>query len=222
MKNFSATLSPEVNAWIEKTFHPEDPILAEIRTRSVERGLPQIHVGPMDGLHLEVLTRVSGAKKAVEIGTLAGYSGVCIARGLGQGGTLFTFDADRKHMEVAQETFQKAGVADRVRGFVGPAIQNLAKITPEGPFDLVFIDADKANYPAYLEWAAENLRIGGIVLGDNTLAWGMLADEKFSDAEDEEAVLALRKFNQSIAGSGRFRATMLPTGEGLTAGVKVK
>lgn len=222
MKKFSAEVGSEVIGFVEKTFHPEDPVLTEIIARSAERGLPQIHVSPMDGLHLEVLARASGARKIVEIGTLAGYSGVCLARALPENGLLYTFDADRKHMDVANESFEKAGVLEKVKTFIGPAIQNLPKINADGPFDLVFVDADKASYPAYLAWAAENLRVGGLLIADNTLAWGMLADEKFENTEDEETVRALQRFNREISQNGRFRATLLPTGEGLTLGVKIR
>jgi caffeoyl-CoA O-methyltransferase len=222
MKNFSAEISSEVGQWLEKTFAPQDPVLSEIRERSKASGLPQIHVGPMDGLHLEVLTRISGAKKAVEIGTLAGYSGVCICRGMGPSGLLYTFDADRKHMDVAQESFRRAGVGSQVKGFIGPAIKNLPQIVSEGPFDLIFIDADKVGYPDYLHWAGENLRIGGLLIGDNTLAFGMLADEKFDHSDDEQTARALQRFNREAAQGGRFKATMIPTGEGLTVAVKIK
>ena len=136
MKNFSAEITPAVGNFIDRTFLPEDPVLHEIRERAEKRGLPPIHVGAMDGLHLEILTRIANAKKAVEIGTLAGYSGICICRGMGPRGILYTFDADRKHIEVATESFQKAQVSSQVRTFVGPANQNLPKIVSEGPFDL--------------------------------------------------------------------------------------
>lgn len=222
MKKFSAELEPKITEFIEKTFSPEDPALSEIRERSIAAGLPQIHVGPMDGLHLEVLARAMGARKVVEIGTLAGYSGVCLLRGMPKDGLLYTFDADRKHMDVATETFQKAGASERVKAFVGPALKNLSKIESKGPFDLVFVDADKAGYPDYLHWAADHLRVGGVLIGDNTLGWGMIADEKFEDPEDELAIRGLQKFNREAAQGGRFRATMMPTGEGLTVAVKIR
>jgi caffeoyl-CoA O-methyltransferase len=222
VKNWSAHITPEISDYLEKTFRPEDPVLAEIRNRSTNRGLPQIQVGPMDGLHLEVLTRASGAKKAVEIGTLGGYSGVCILRGLDPKGTLYTFDADRKHIDVATESFNKAGFSGRFRTFIGPAVDHLPEIVSEGPFDLVFVDADKASYPSYFHWASENLRVGGLLIGDNTLAFGMIAEHRFSDLEDEQTVRSLQKFNQDAAQSGRFRATLLPTGEGMTVAVKIR
>jgi caffeoyl-CoA O-methyltransferase len=222
MKSFSAESTEELSRYLEKTFRPQDEIQKEIRLRSSKRELPNIHVAEMDGLHLEILTRASAAKKAVEIGTLGGYSGVCIARGLAPQGTLYTFEFEPKHAEVARESFVKAGLIDRVKIHVGPATENLPKIESEGPFDLVFIDADKVNYPAYLQWATKNLRIGGLLIGDNTLAWGQITDEKFDDPENEASVRALQQFNQQIAQNGHFRATLFPTGEGLTVAVKVK
>src|SRR5205814_8842463 len=152
------TADPELSRWAEKTFAPEDPVLAEIRERSVAAGLPAIAVGKMDGLHLEVLARLSRARKAVEIGTLGGYSGVCILRGMDEG-VLHTFELSEKHAEVARESFRKAGVAARVH--VGPALRLLPQIEGDGPIDLCFIDADNTGYPAYLAWAAKHLRIGG-------------------------------------------------------------
>ena len=176
----------------------------------------------MDGLHLEILTRASGAKKAVEIGTLGGYSGVCIARAMGPGGMLYTFEADKNHAAVAQESFARAGLKENTEIFIGPAIKNLNLIEKYGPFYLVFIDAYKENYPNYLKWAADHLKLGGLLLGDNTFAFGMLADETFENSEDATTVRSIRLFNEAAARSGRFRATLLPTGEGLTLAVKIK
>ncbi|MGZ3687319.1 MAG: O-methyltransferase [Bdellovibrionota bacterium] len=222
-KTFSAEISGKISKYVFETFHPEDAVLAEIRERSTSRGLPEIQVGTMDALHLEVLTRLAGARKVVEIGTLGGYSGVAILRGMGPQGKLWTFEYEPKHAEVARETFAKAGFSGQVELHVGAASENLSKIEKDGPFDLVFVDADKVSYPAYLEWAAQNLRVGGAVLGDNTFAWGMIADERFETSEDEAAVRALRKFNEQAASvRGRFRTTILPTGEGLTVAVKTR
>lgn len=207
--------------YLDQTFHPEDSILKAVRERAEQNGLPPIQVGKMDGLHLEVLTRALHAQKAVEIGTLGGYSGICIARGMGRSGKLYTFELEEKHAAVARESFQKAGVLDQVQIFVGPALNNLNQISKQGPFDLVFIDADKSNYPQYLNWAYEHLRVGGAILADNTFAWGMIADDCFDNQEDEIAVKALQQFNETVAKGGKFRSTLLPTGEGLTFAVKI-
>jgi caffeoyl-CoA O-methyltransferase len=207
--------SPELKTWAERVFHPEDDVLREIRERSVAAGLPAIAVGRMDGLHLEVLARAAGARRAVEIGTLGGYSGVCLLRGMPDG-RLDTFELEAKNAAVAKESFTKAGVADRVRIHVGRAVDTLREIEADGPFDLVFIDADKTGYPAYLSWAEEHLRVGGIVLLDNAFGWGGVAHP------DSDATRALAECAERLGAGGRWRATMLPTEEGLAFAVKVR
>jgi caffeoyl-CoA O-methyltransferase len=212
---------PALGRWAEETFAPEDAVLRDIRERSAREGLPAIAVGPMDGLHLEVLARAAGVRRAVEIGTLGGYSGVCLLRGMGPEGVLHTLELDPRHAEVARESFRRAGVADRARVHVGRALDGLRSLEGEGPFDLVFVDADKGGYPGYLEWAEEHLRVGGLLLADNAFAFGHVHDPGYAGA-DAGAVAPLRRFAARLAGGGRFRATMLPTEEGLALGVKVR
>lgn len=213
--------SSDLAEYVESTFKPEDEILLEIRSRAEREGLPPIHVGPMDGRHLEVLARLSGAKKAVEIGTLAGYSGVCLLRGMSKEAKLWTIDADSKHTRVAQESFKRSGFEAQVHALSGYASDRLPDVETNGPFDLVFIDADKAGYPHYLEWAQKNLRVGGVVIGDNTLGFGKIHLGEKAPAEYLESVLALRKFNSAVANGKGWRATLLPTAEGLTVAVKI-
>ncbi len=208
-------------AWAETVYRPEDDVLREIRERSVAAGLPPIQVGRFDGLHLEVLARAAGARLGVEIGTLGGYSGVCLLRGMGEEGFLHTFELERRHAEVARASFERAGVAARVRIHLGPAADKLREIEREGPFDLVFVDADKTGYPAYLAWAESHLKIGGILLADNTFGFGHVHEERPA-GESREAMAGLRAFSERLARGGRFRATMLPTAEGLSFGVKVR
>src|SRR5213075_1186406 len=117
--------------WAEDVFRPEDDVLREIRERGLREGLPAIAVGKFDGLHLEVLARAAGASKAVEIGTLGGYSGVCLLRGMGPHGVLHTFEYSEKHARVANESFHKAGVAGRAHIHVGAAIEKLPEIEAE-------------------------------------------------------------------------------------------
>lgn len=203
--------------YCEGIYHPEDAVLREIRERSIREGLPAIAVGRFDGLHLEVIARAAGALKAVEIGTLGGYSGVCLLRGMGPHGVLHTFEYSEKHARVASESFHKAGFGARAHIHVGPALEKLGEVEAEAPFDLVFIDADKVGYPAYLAWAADHLREGGVVLGDNAFAFGELHLPGGDEGRE-----ALRKFNRDLAQGGRFRATMIPTAEGLAMGVKIR
>ncbi len=214
--------SEELARWTERVFQPEDEVLREIRERTVAAGLRPIQVGPFDGLHLELLTRAAGARRAVEIGTLGGYSGVCLLRGMGASGFLHTFEREPAAAAVAAETFRRTGFASRVRIHVGDAREALAQVEPEGPFDLVFLDADKTGYPDYLAWAEEHLRVGGVLLADNAFGWGGVARERYQGRHSAEGVEALKRFNARLAGGGRFRATMLPTEEGLAFGVKVR
>jgi caffeoyl-CoA O-methyltransferase len=216
-KGFGAT-DPRIAPFVERLLEPEDAVLREIRERSAREGLPPIAVGPFDGRHLEVLARMAGARRIVEIGTLGGYSGTCLARALPPDGRLDTFEIDPRHARVALESFRKAGVADRVRVHVGPARERLRDVEPDGPFDLVFVDADKASYPDYLAWAGTHLRVGGAVVADNVFRRAAFPVE----GDDPRATAGIRAFDEAIARSGRFRATMLPLEDGFAVGVKLR
>jgi caffeoyl-CoA O-methyltransferase len=210
---------PKLEEYSTRVFAPEDAFLQDVRQRTAAAGLPDIQVAPLDGLHLEVLVRMCGARKAVEIGTLGGYSGTVILRGLGPDGVLHTFEIDPKHVDVARETFRRAGFASQAHIHVGPALERLPDITADGPFDVVFIDADKVSYADYTEWAAANLRVGGVVILDNAFLFGRIILPP--EGEQAAAIRSMRRAHEILARSGRFRATMLPTGEGLAVGVKV-
>jgi caffeoyl-CoA O-methyltransferase len=136
--------NPKIISYTENTFHPEDEILKEVRERSIKEGLPPIQLGKMDARHLEVLTRACAAKKAVEIGTLGGYSGIAILRGMEEGARLWTFELKSKNAQVARESFQKAGFKESSEVIEGRAIENLSSIESHGPFGFVFVDANKA------------------------------------------------------------------------------
>jgi caffeoyl-CoA O-methyltransferase len=211
---------PRIADYVEQVFEPEDEVLREIRARSHAAGLPDIQVGPMDGLLLEVLTRGVAARKVVEIGTLGGYSGVCLLRGMHADGVLHSFELEEHNAEVARKSFRKAGFAGRAHVHVGKAQERLADIEKDGPFDVVFIDADKESYPAYLDWAAKHLRVGGMVLGDNAYLFGELVEPP----KEGRAVpwKAMKEFHRKLASGEVFRSTIIPTGEGLAVGVRIR
>jgi caffeoyl-CoA O-methyltransferase len=140
---------------------------------------------------------------------------------MGEQGFLHTFELEPRHAEVARASFERAGVAARVRVHVGRAAERLREVEGDGPFDLVFVDADKIGYPAYLAWAEDHLRVGGVLLADNTFGFGHVHEERPA-GESAEAMAALRAFSERLARGGRFRATMLPTAEGLSFGVKLR
>jgi caffeoyl-CoA O-methyltransferase len=219
---------PRIAEYVRRAYLPEDEVLREIRERSAREGLPDIQVAPLDGRHLEVLTRAAGVRRAVEIGTLGGYSGVAILRGMSDDGTLDSVEINPHHAEVARETFRRNGLGERARVHVGSALDVLPGLAERGPFDLVFIDADKEAYPLYLAWAAQNLRRGGVLIGDNAFLFGQLPDDPDGSSagggdgmKQTAALEAMRSFHQSLAGSGLFRATVFPTGEGLAVGIRL-
>lgn len=206
--------------YIASVYQPEDEALREIRERSRRAGLPDIQVAALDARHLEVLARACRARRAVEIGTLGGYSGVSLLRGM-DAGELDTVESEPVHAEVARESFRRNGFAERVRIHVGTADQVLPGLRARGPFDLCFIDADKEGYPLYLAWAAENLREGGLVVLDNAFLFGNLAEPANPGGARDRATAAMQATHAALAQGGRFRATVLPTGEGLAVGVKL-
>jgi caffeoyl-CoA O-methyltransferase len=210
---------PALAAYVAHTYAPEDDILLEIRQRSTRAGLPDIQLAALDARHLEILVRACQARRAVEIGTLGGYSGVSILRGMDPRGTLDTVEIEPKHAKIARESFRKSGFAKRAHVHVGLATKILPRLASRGPFDFCFIDADKEGYPAYLEWAAINLRSGGLVVLDNAFLFGRLAKQPRGKFATE--IAAMQLVHHMLAHDERLRATVLPTGEGMAVGVRV-
>lgn len=198
-------------------FSAEDDRLKAIREGSIARGFPPIAITPMDGQVLAFLVTSANAKRAVEIGTLGGYSALWIARSLQHGGMLDCFEINVDHAQFALEHLTRAVPPITVAVHIGPALDHLKNVLT--PVDFVFIDADKENYPHYLEWAAKNLRSGGIVALDNAFAWGFL--DKPEQCPRAKEALAIRQAIDALATDKRFRASMIPTNEGLAVGVRV-
>ncbi|MDH3222635.1 MAG: O-methyltransferase, partial [Gemmatimonadota bacterium] len=156
-----------LQAYVEELFAQEDAVLRGIRSRSDEGGLPQIQVPPSTGRLLQVLVRLAGAGRVLEVGALGGYSAVWIARALSETGSLLTLEREPRHAAVTRETLRRAGLEERVEVREGEALELLAAL--KGPFDVVFLDADKEALSLYLEHAARLLKTGGLLLADNAL-----------------------------------------------------
>ena len=213
--------TPALLSFVSGLMAREDEALRRIREDTVKDGLPPISVGPDEGKLLDFLARSCGARKAVEIGTLAGYSGVWIARALPSDGVLHTFEYSPRHAEVARRNFERAGVASKVRVHVGEAAERLRDIEAEGPFDFVFIDADKVGYGKYARWAAANTRPGGIVAADNAYLFGKLHLDPKQAGDDAPGVPAMRECLQVLSDPELFSScSMIPTGEGLAVGLR--
>jgi caffeoyl-CoA O-methyltransferase len=200
------TLLKRIDDYIQNLFAPQDEALEAAVRESQRAELPEIHVSPNEGKLLQLLAETVGARRILEIGTLGGYSAINLARGMAEDGRLISLEIDEHHAEVARQNVERAGLAERVEIRVGDARELLAKIaeSDEGPFDLVFIDADKEGYPEYLEWALRLSRPGSLILGDNAV-W----DGRVLDPQDEWS-RAMRQFNQKLADDPRLSAIILP------------
>ncbi len=189
-----------------------DEALERAFTTPEREGMPQIMVGPAEGKLLGMLARLVSARRAVEVGTLVGYSTIHLARGLQPGGKLYTIENNPRHARAAEENLAAAGLSGVVEVKLGDAKQVLAGLEAEGPFDLVFIDADKGSYDHYGRWAAKNLRPGGLLLGDNAYYFRRLLEE------DNPEAAAMRRFHEDAAKI--FDTVCVPTPDGLLLGVK--
>jgi len=198
-----------VDEYVGDLLAPHDEALAAALAASEAAGLPSIQVSPPQGKLLGLLARSIGARAALEFGTLGGYSTIWLGRSLAEGGQLISLEADAAYAEVASANVERAGLADRVEIRVGPALEALPALGAEGagPFDLVFIDADKASTPEYFSWSLERTRPGGLIVADNVVRDGALVDE----ANREPAIAAQRTFHEMLAAEPRVEATTIQT-----------
>ena len=207
----------QIAHYIADLFAAQDAAVTRALTESPQRGLPPISIKPEEGRFLQLLTRACGAQKAVEIGTLGGYSGIWIARGLAPGGKLITLEKSPSHAAVARDHFEAAGLLNTVEIRVGDAHESLKRLAAEGPFDFVFIDAEKPGYPRYYEWAMANVRVGGLITAHNALRHGSVVEPNDHDPDTE----AIRAFNRRAAADPRGISTLYPGGDGTVVVVKI-
>jgi len=186
-----------------------DPALEATLQTSAAAGLPPIQVTPPQGKLLWLLARVSGARTILEIGTLGGYSAIWLGRALPADGRLTTLEADPQHAEIARANLARAGLAHMVDVRLGPALESLPQLAAEGrgPFDLIFIDADKPSNPEYLAWAIKLARHGSLIIADNVVRNGAVIDA----ASDDPSVQGIRRFNELLAAEPRLSATAIQT-----------
>jgi caffeoyl-CoA O-methyltransferase len=175
-------------------------------------GISLMQIAPEQGAFMTVLTRLIGARHAIEVGTFTGYSSLSIARGLPDDGTLLCCDVNEEWTAIARKYWERAGVDGKIDLRVAPALDTLRSLPAEERFDLAFIDADKENYPNYFEEILARLRPNGVILVDNTLWMGAVTDPKASD----EQTNAIRAFNDELAADDRVESTILTVGDGLT------
>ena len=187
----------EVDRYVADLFAPTDTALAAVERSIEEAGMPHISVSPTEGKLLHLLALLCNAGRILEIGTLAGYSTIWMARALPPGGRLITIEAKPAHAEVARNNLERAGLDDRVSVRVGRALDVLPELVAEGqgPFDMIFIDADKAPYAEYLEWALRLARPGTLILADNVVRGGDVLENNATDVD----TVGIRRFNEALA-----------------------
>jgi len=204
-------LNEELYQYIVSTFAEEDDVLKSAVADTEKNGMPLIQVSPENGKFLQLLMKMIGAKRVLELGTLGGYSTIWMARGLPDDGKLVTLEYEKKHAEVALNSFKRAGLENKIEIILGPALDSLDKLKGQ-KFDFAFIDADKVNYPAYFEKVLALMNKGGIITADNTLRKGGVIDPNI----DDEGTRAIQVFNKKVASDPRVESLLIPISDGVT------
>lgn len=199
----------DVDRYLGDLLAPHDAALEQALDANHQAGLPPIDVPPLLGKFLDVMVRANGARRVLEIGTLGGYSTIWMARALPPGGQVVTLELEPKHAEIARENLKAAGVADRVEIRVGPALDSMRDLHASGggPFDLIFIDADKQSMPEYLEWSIKLTRAGSLIVADNVVRDGKVLDPDSSDPH----VRGVQRFLEMAGRDPRLSVTAMPT-----------
>ena len=207
-------MSDDIAAYLAGLFSPEDDVLRAVRAAAERAGMPPIAVVPETGRFLQVLLRAAGARRVLELGTLGGYSAICMTRALPADGRILSLEISPAHAAFARRQLERAGVANRVEVRTGAALDLLPALEGER-FDVVFLDADKASLPAYFDWALRLLRPGGLVIADNALRGGRVLD----DRDDDPDLRGIREFNRKLATDSRVTGLVVPIGDGVGIGV---
>jgi predicted O-methyltransferase YrrM len=207
-----ATLWTAVDAYLADHLIAKDEVLEAALAESEAAGLPQIQVTPLEGKMLQIFARMLGARRILEVGTLGGYSTIWLARALPENGRLVTLEAASKHAEVARRNLNRAGLTKKVELREGLALETLPKLVAEGagPFDMIFLDADKEHNAEYLEWALRLSRVGTVVVTDNVVREGSVLDA----ASDDAMVTGARRFFEAVAAEPGVTATAIQTVSG--------
>ena len=204
----------KINQYIDNVFTKQDEVLEGVIRSIEEHGMRQISVPPASGKLLTMLVSISGARNVLEIGALGGYSGICLARGFGSEGKLTSLELEESYAELAKSNLSKAGFENQVNYLTGPALESLKKLAKDGDsFDFFFIDADKGNYENYLKACIELAQPGAIIVADNVLAGGSVADSAIEPRQNTEI---MKSFNETVAKHPQLESLLLPVGDGMT------
>jgi len=215
MSETSTRVTDELFRYIAEHTTREDTFLADLKRAAAAEGIPSIWIAPEQASFMQILLRLAGARQVVEVGTLAGYSAISMARALPADGRVRTIEFDPKHAAFAEQWVARSDVAGRVEVHRGAGLDVLPAFAADSA-DAAFLDADKVNYPTYLEHCLRIVRSGGLIMADNALAFGQLLDPSYTDRE----VPAMRAFNDLMAKTTALQSVIVPLGDGLWVGVK--
>jgi caffeoyl-CoA O-methyltransferase len=200
--------------YISSLFSAEDELLASLREEADRNGLPPISISADEGRLLQVLLTSIGARRVLEVGTLGGYSAICMARALPTGGRVLSIEIEEKHAEFARRYIERADLADRIDVQVGRALDILPALDGQR-YDAMFLDADKEPLPTYFDWALRLVRPGGLIIGDNAL-WG---GRVYETSENDAKTRAVREFNRRMATDPRVLGIIVPTHDGVAVAI---
>lgn len=212
--------TPEQN-YLAQVFPLNDPDLSRIKRKLIDDQLDFKSVSGPEARILQFLIRGFGLKRIVELGTLYGFSAVAMAKALPKDGFVLSIEKSAPHASVARDLVKMCALPAPVEVHEGDALEVLPSLESRGPFDLVFIDANKSAYSTYLDWAEKNVRPGGFIVGDNTFLWGAVWGAERPSSVSEKAVQVMREFNNRLADSTRFNSILIPTFEGMTVAQKI-
>jgi predicted O-methyltransferase YrrM len=222
MATSSTFLTEDLNAYIIERFSTETPDMRRLLDEAASAGIPPISISPEQTAFLQVMLRAMGARTVLEIGSLAGYSAITMARALPSDGVLYAAELEPAFAAFIRRKADEAGLGSVIRVLQGPALDTVSHLltTTDVMFDVVFIDADKPNYANYLDLVLPRVRVGGLVIGDNALAWGEVARSATTEFEPHN-VQALHAFNERMSTHPQLLSTLVPLGDGMVIGLKV-
>ncbi len=219
MSSRPTIITDEINQYLIENFSAEDEFLKKLKAETIQRDIPEIWISEEQGLFLQFLLKTIKAQNVLEIGGLAGYSAIIMARALPASGKIYSLELDKRNAKFMKKKIAEAGLEHKIEVINEDAHDFLADWKPDFELDFVFIDADKHWYEFYLEKCTPLLRKGGILCADNALAFGFIASEE--PKEEKENVQAIRKFNKALKSNKQYFSCLATMGDGMVMGVKL-
>jgi caffeoyl-CoA O-methyltransferase len=202
--------------YLNELFGIKDSDVEALRAAVLQHPRGHMSITPSEARMLQFLVRGFGIRTVVEFGTFLGFSALCMAKALPADGKVFSLEKDPEHARLAGGLIASSDVADKIQILTGEALPLAQSLVAQGPFDMVFIDADKSGYVDYLDWAERNVRRGGLIIGDNTFLWGAVWDAPSRDTTSAKQTAAMKEFNARLADPKRYNSILIPTLEGMT------